>query len=111
MRKTVREPYYDGPDLKNANLRLPQKLKPVEGGNKFDLGGYQYEVLETPGHTPGSIVLLDSENRILIAGDSIVSTPILILMTIPQQWRNTIKVCLNCLKEKMNLILFYRDTF
>ena len=76
--KTVREPYYDGPDLKNANLRLPQKLKPVEGGNKFDLGGYQYEVLETPGHTPGSIVLLDSENRILIAGDSIVSTPILI---------------------------------
>ncbi len=94
--KTVREPYYDGPDLKNANLRLPQKLKPVEGGNKFDLGGYQYEVLETPGHTPGSIVLLDSENRILIAGDSIVSTPILIFedysTTVEEYYKGLLKL-------------------
>ena len=57
------------------------------------------------------IVLLDSENRILIAGDSIVSTPILIFNDYSTTVENTIKVCLNCLKEKMNLILFYRDTF
>ena len=29
-----------------------------------------------PGHTPGSIALLDRENRILVSGDTISETPI-----------------------------------
>ncbi len=76
--KTMKESYYAGPDLSEKPLSLPQELIPVKAGDKFDLGGMVYEVLEVPGHTPGSIVLLDSENRILIAGDAVVSTPILI---------------------------------
>ncbi len=37
----------------------------------LDLGGRQLEVLLLPGHTPGSIALLDRENRILFSGDTV----------------------------------------
>lgn len=94
--KTVREPYYDGPDLKNAKLRLPKGLKTVKEGDVFHFGDFQYEVLETPGHTPGSIVLLDPINRILIAGDTIVSTPILIFeeysTTVEEYYKGLLKL-------------------
>jgi hydroxyacylglutathione hydrolase len=43
---------------------------PVREGHVFDLGGRKIEVIEVPGHTHGSIVLLDKENKILFAGDN-----------------------------------------
>ncbi len=49
---------------------------PVEAGYVFDLGGRQLEVLHTPGHTPGSIALLDRANRCLFSGDVVADVPI-----------------------------------
>ena len=46
------------------------KLVSVKDGRIFFLGGRQIEVIETPGHTPGSICLLDKENRLLFSGDN-----------------------------------------
>jgi len=43
---------------------------PVREGHVFDLGGRKLEVIEVPGHTHGSIVLLDKENKILFSGDN-----------------------------------------
>jgi glyoxylase-like metal-dependent hydrolase (beta-lactamase superfamily II) len=40
-------------------------------GDVIDLGGRRFETILVPGHTPGSIVLLDRENRILIGGDTV----------------------------------------
>ena len=37
----------------------------------IDLGSWQFEVILTPGHTPGSIMLLERKKRMLISGDSI----------------------------------------
>lgn len=48
------------------------ELLPVREGDCFDLGGVQLEVYEMPGHTPGGIVLLDRQDRILFTGDSII---------------------------------------
>lgn len=45
--------------------------KPLWEGDLIDLGGRCFEVVLIPGHTPGSIALLDRENRLLIGGDSI----------------------------------------
>ncbi len=45
-------------------------LQPVEAGTRFELGGRTLEVIEVPGHTPGSICLLDGANRLLFAGDN-----------------------------------------
>lgn len=37
----------------------------------IDLGFWKFEVILTPGHTPGSIMLLEREKRMLISGDTI----------------------------------------
>ena len=43
----------------------------VEDGDVIDLGNREIEVIHLPGHTPGSIALLDCDNRILFSGDSV----------------------------------------
>ena len=55
---------------------LREKLRPVTEGHVFDLGGRALEVIEAPGHTPGSICLLDRENRILFSGDTLSYGPV-----------------------------------
>jgi len=40
-------------------------------GDVIDLGGRTLEVISVPGHTAGSIALLDRERRILYAGDTL----------------------------------------
>ena len=47
------------------------KLLPVFDGDLIDLGGRTLEIIHLPGHTPGSITVLDRENRCLIGGDPI----------------------------------------
>ncbi len=54
----------------------PYPVHPMHAGDVFDLGGRQFEVLEIPGHTPGSIGLLCKKERLLFSGDSIVATPV-----------------------------------
>lgn len=46
------------------------KLIPVSEGYIFDLGDRKIKVIETPGHTPGGICLLDMGNRFLFSGDN-----------------------------------------
>lgn len=46
------------------------KYIPVTEGRTFNLGGRRIQVMETPGHTPGSICLLDIENKLLFSGDN-----------------------------------------
>lgn len=43
----------------------------VQGGDELDLGDRRLTVVELPGHTPGSIGLIDHEERALLAGDAI----------------------------------------
>jgi hydroxyacylglutathione hydrolase len=42
-------------------------------GHTFDLGGKKLEALSIPGHTPGSIGLLDRENGMLFSGDAVIA--------------------------------------
>ncbi|MDR2665253.1 MAG: MBL fold metallo-hydrolase [Oscillospiraceae bacterium] len=54
------------------------RVAPLWDGDTIDIGGRRFEVVHIPGHTPGSIALLDRSNRILVAGDSVSATPIFI---------------------------------
>lgn len=45
-------------------------LTPLEEGQIFDLGGKQLEVVSLPGHTAGSIGLLQRSDEILFVGDA-----------------------------------------
>ena len=47
------------------------EIVPVREGDVLELGGRALEVVELPGHTPGSIALLDRTRRALISGDPI----------------------------------------
>jgi len=51
-------------------------LEPVEEGHVFELGEVRLRVLHTPGHTPGSICLLDEEHRTLFSVDTISHGPV-----------------------------------
>jgi hydroxyacylglutathione hydrolase len=46
------------------------KIRFAEDGQVFDLGGKEIEVAHMPGHTPGSIVLLDREAGDCYTGDA-----------------------------------------
>lgn len=48
----------------------PVNLLPVVDGHIFDLGDRKLEVIEVPGHTPGSICLLDHKDKVLYTGDN-----------------------------------------
>jgi glyoxylase-like metal-dependent hydrolase (beta-lactamase superfamily II) len=43
----------------------------VRGGDTIDLGGRTLTVVELPGHTPGSIGLIDHEENALLSGDAV----------------------------------------
>lgn len=45
-------------------------LHDLVGGDTIDLGGRVLDVIHIPGHTPGSILLLDRNSRILLSGDT-----------------------------------------
>lgn len=47
------------------------EITPVWDGDIIDLGGRPLEVIAIPGHTPGSIALLDRQRRILLSGDPV----------------------------------------
>ena len=44
---------------------------PVADGDVIDLGNRELDIITLPGHTPGSIAVLDKNNRVLISGDPI----------------------------------------
>jgi len=72
---TIRRVLQEAPGLASqvlhdtAGLTAP-KLMPATGGMTFNLGGRKLEVVETAGHTQGSICLLDAECKLLFTGDN-----------------------------------------
>ena len=48
----------------------------LEDGDVIDLGEKTLEVIYTPGHSPGSICLLDKINRLLFTGDTFFPGPL-----------------------------------
>lgn len=50
----------------------PKTIIPLSDGDKIDLGERCIRVISTPGHTSGSICLLDEKERLLFSGDTIL---------------------------------------
>ena len=71
----VAEHYFTDPDFvawcKKLDRR-PAEFSAIQEGDVIDLGGISLEIYDTPGHTPGGIVLLDRKERILFTGDTII---------------------------------------
>lgn len=53
----------------------PMKIgKRLKNGEKLNLGNLEFEVIHTPGHTPGSICLYEKKQKLLISGDTVFAS-------------------------------------
>lgn len=52
-------------------IRHDWEITPVSEGQIISIGGMNWEVLETPGHTPGSVCYLEREEGVLLSGDTL----------------------------------------
>ena len=50
-------------------IAIPPNAKPLVG-QQFDFGPHHFDILPTPGHTPGSICLLEQMSGFLFSGDT-----------------------------------------
>ena len=67
------ESFYMHPD-EEAHFRRGGRggaILPIREGDILDLGGRELRIIDLPGHTPGSIAVLDVGNRVLISGDPV----------------------------------------
>lgn len=65
----------DEPLIRSGMLDLPPvdpcpNIHPLQDGDILDLGDRSLEVINIPGHTDGSILLLDHRSRVLFSGDT-----------------------------------------
>jgi hydroxyacylglutathione hydrolase len=77
------------------------ELIPIKDGYVFDLGGTKLEVIAVPGHTPGSICLLDAQNKLLFGGDTANL----------ETWAQISNVPLETYKKSMENLLKRKDQY
>ncbi|MDN3448478.1 MBL fold metallo-hydrolase [Psychrobacter sp. APC 3281] len=58
-------------------IAAPAKIMQLEDGDVIDLGNRQFEVIHTPGHSPGGIALWEAASETLISGDLIYDGPLI----------------------------------
>ncbi|HAL73881.1 MAG TPA: hypothetical protein DCM45_02165 [Clostridiales bacterium] len=59
-------------------LKMPQVISPLPLDQSFHLGGRRIDMIMTPGHTPGSICLLDADRGYLFSNDTVCSRGVLL---------------------------------
>ena len=72
----LRGPFPRGFSFDTWTTSAAASLVPIRDGHIFDLGDRKLRAISVPGHTPGSLCLLDWEARFLLTGDSILAGPI-----------------------------------
>ncbi|WP_458525971.1 MBL fold metallo-hydrolase [Onishia taeanensis] len=58
-------------------IPAPPKIAHLEDGDVIDLGDRRFEVIHTPGHSPGGIALWEAASATLISGDLIYDGPLI----------------------------------
>jgi long-chain acyl-CoA synthetase len=56
------------------------RIEPLDDGQRLRVGRYEYQVLATPGHSPGHVCLYQEDRRLLLSGDHVLfhlSPPVL----------------------------------
>jgi glyoxylase-like metal-dependent hydrolase (beta-lactamase superfamily II) len=84
---TLADPYvtdeiFDAlPDVPYASTTYAVKSAPatrvLEDGDIIDLGDRHFEVIHTPGHSPGGIALWEAATGVLISGDIVYDGPLI----------------------------------
>ena len=67
----VADPHLSGSDDDGTFYKVDVPCAGLREGEVIQWGDATLQVLSTPGHTPGSICLLDTENSIMFTGDTL----------------------------------------
>ncbi|MFN0073016.1 MAG: MBL fold metallo-hydrolase, partial [Chloroflexota bacterium] len=59
-----------GQGAQSISTTQPDRL--VSGGETLEVGDYRFEIVWTPGHTPGHVCLLEPTHKLLLSGDHIL---------------------------------------
>ena len=70
LQAMLRNPVPDSLKFKDTVNQRGTVLLPAKNGYVFNLGDRKLEVIQVPGHTKGSICLLDSKEKFLFTGDN-----------------------------------------
>jgi glyoxylase-like metal-dependent hydrolase (beta-lactamase superfamily II) len=74
---SIWKPLPDDLDVSTWDIPSVKPTELLEDGDIIDLdGGRTLEIIHTPGHSPGSICLLDKKNRLLFTGDTFFPGPL-----------------------------------
>ncbi len=59
------------------------EFKIMDEGDTLEIGGYHFECIHTPGHSPGHLCLYDADTKLMVAGDHVLGdiTPNISAMT------------------------------
>lgn len=87
-------------DLDLSTVRFPV-ADSIREGHVIDLGEKRLEVIEVPGHTAGSIMLVDRDEKLCFAGDAIIEHLWLFLKESlpPEICRDSMRRAVQILKE------------
>lgn len=59
------------------NVRAAPATRIIEDGDVIDLGDRTFDIMHTPGHSPGGIVLFEKTTGILFSGDIVYDGPLI----------------------------------
>ena len=71
IRKIFKHPV---PEFENELIPFLPQTRPLLNDQIFDLGNHRLRIIETPGHTPGSVCVYYSVAQILFSGDTVSAT-------------------------------------
>jgi glyoxylase-like metal-dependent hydrolase (beta-lactamase superfamily II) len=92
------------PSLRGASLGVRQYVSPVlpeivlQGGETITQGRFEFEVVWTPGHSPGHVCLYERERRVLLSGDHLLPTIFPNVGLHPQSGKEPLKNFLDSLR-------------
>ncbi len=73
-------PQEELPRLQKASLEVVKYVSPISpeitlhGGERIPLGSFNFEVVWTPGHSPGHVCLYEPKQKVLLSGDHLLPT-------------------------------------
>jgi glyoxylase-like metal-dependent hydrolase (beta-lactamase superfamily II) len=83
------------------NLTPPDVI--LKGGEEIIIGEYLFQVINTPGHTPGHISLLETQKKFLLSGDTLLPTIITNAAIHVQHIENPIQLYIGSLRKLYEL--------
>lgn len=96
-------------DIRDASLEIVDLVVPVRpdvllhGGETITTGEHTFNVIWTPGHSPGHVCLYEPEKRVLLSGDHILPTITPNIGRHPQSAENPLGMYLESLCEMRRL--------